>query len=672
LKKKVSYLILSKINTIPFLLFIFLFSFLSSLSPDSFIENAFIKISENKLYDMRGKWKILLQDIPNGESNDLVDSDWKLINVPSLWSFQGIEYKGIAWIRMHLDISSKLKGEVLGFQVPNILDAHKVYFNGVFIGGSGTIDPTLKNFHHNPKSDFYSISPNLIKYDEENILSIQMQTHLSVGGTANELYFGVLPLVKKEFLLTIIARTAFSISFMVLSIYILFSYFGTKEISNIYGSIVFLCFSLIIITMYQIESWFTEGGFFVYFTLFTIGFGGMYLFQFIFLKKEYGFPILKIEKIIMLIYLIIFLANFIPLFYLPFIDIRNKYLLTLLGSFHLLFNFQTLYYSIKILIQKKFINYPFAIGFILVLPSILQDYLIVFDLRLFHDISSLNTISILLFFYSINLILKQHFFYQKIILMEKDYSVKLEKEVSQKTKDLIQTNDKLIESNNLKNKLFSIISHDLRSPLDALNEVLYLFRNKKLDNKQLKNHILDLSEYLERNQFLLENLLNWSYGQMRDEPLNIEKINLNQILMEVYDIMLPSAEKKSIRLNLQLEGTNHWVYWNRHALNLVMINLINNSIKFTHSEGLIDFGFISNEDNYTIFIKDNGVGIDSERLMNINSEKELTSLKGTNNERGAGIGLKLCNEILNKLGTKLQISSEPEKGSTFTFFLKNG
>jgi hypothetical protein len=184
---------------------------------------------------------------------DLNDSDWSFISVPGLWAIKGIHYKGIAWFKLHLNISSNLKGEKLGFQIPNILDAHKVYFNGNYIGESGKIDATLVDFHHNPKSDVYSIEPNMVRYDSKNVISIQMQTFISIGGTANETYFDLLPLVKKEFLTTVIIRSAFSISFIVFSIYIFFSYFGLKEISYIYGSLTFLCFSLVDFTFYQIE-----------------------------------------------------------------------------------------------------------------------------------------------------------------------------------------------------------------------------------------------------------------------------------------------------------------------------------------------------------------------------------------------------------------------------------
>lgn len=188
------------------LLLIF-FIFLNSLYAEPSVQDAQITISEKSLYKLQGKF----EDVQNGESLDLNDSDWGFISVPGLWAIKGIHYKGIAWYRLHLNISSNLKGEKLGFQVPNILDAHKVYFNGNYIGESGKIDPTLVDFHHNPKSDVYSIEPDMVRYDTKNVISIQMQTFISIGGTANETYFGLLPLVKKEFLTTVIIRSAFSI-----------------------------------------------------------------------------------------------------------------------------------------------------------------------------------------------------------------------------------------------------------------------------------------------------------------------------------------------------------------------------------------------------------------------------------------------------------------------------
>jgi signal transduction histidine kinase len=204
----------------------------------------------------------------------------------------------------------------------------------------------------------------------------------------------------------------------------------------------------------------------------------MYFFQFLFLQKEYGYSFHKIEKIILFIYLIIWVSNFIPLVYLPFIEVRNKYLIVFLSIFHVVFISQILFCSIKTILNKNYHNYPYSIGFIFIFPFAMQDYLIPFNLKLFHEINSFYIV--LLMFYSFNLIFKQHFIYKKIINMEKQYSDKLEKEVLDQTKELKETNNNLLQSNNRNNKLFSIISHDLRSPLNSLTKVLNLFQDKHL------------------------------------------------------------------------------------------------------------------------------------------------------------------------------------------------
>lgn len=330
---------------------------------------------------------------------------------------------------------------------------------------------------------------------------------------------------------------------------------------------------------------------------------------------------------------------------------------------------QSLYYSIKTILDKKYPNYPYSIGLIVIFPITIQDYLIAFNINFFNYINSLYIGSILVLSYSINLILKQHFVYKRTINIEKEYSERLEKEVESKTLKLSQTNYALVQADNLKARLFSIISHDLRSPLNSLKQIMYLFRNQKLSHTQLKEHILELSETIEQNQFMLESLLIWSKEQIQLDSVSIENINLSQLLMNIYDMMMSSAAKKSIQFDLVMKDYNYYVACNENALNMVIINLITNSIKFTQFEGKVEFGIKSKPKYFIVYVKDNGIGIEPEDVKLIKQGKSIGSSLGTNNERGSGIGLKLCQEILQKLDISLYAISKPGRGSVFYFKL---
>jgi signal transduction histidine kinase len=120
----------------------------------------------------------------------------------------------------------------------------------------------------------------------------------------------------------------------------------------------------------------------------------------------------------------------------------------------------------------------------------------------------------------------------------------MEKEVSEKTKALELKNQELNTINLMKDKLFSIIAHDLRNPLFALEEVISLFQDEHLSQEALKKNILSLGENLENNKFLLENLLQWSYIQLGYSPLKLEEIDIQKLISESIQLYKGFALKK--------------------------------------------------------------------------------------------------------------------------------
>ena len=230
--------------------------------------------------------------------------------------------------------------------------------------------------------------------------------------------------------------------------------------------------------------------------------------------------------------------------------------------------------------------------------------------------------------------------------------------------------EKLIELNATKEKLFSIISHDLRSSLgsvlslsDLLLENMEQYPLPKI--RQFVNNIYQGS----KNTFeLLENLLDWSRLQTERLTQKKGKHNLKTTIDNIYLLYGEIAKKKQIALHNNIEP-DVLIYCDLDMTKTVLRNLISNAIKFTNADGIVSVNFIENNTNIEIQITDSGVGITAENLPNLFSIEKNISTLGTNNEKGTGLGLMLCKELIEKQGGKIWVESEFGKGSTFKFTL---
>jgi len=228
-------------------------------------------------------------------------------------------------------------------------------------------------------------------------------------------------------------------------------------------------------------------------------------------------------------------------------------------------------------------------------------------------------------------------------------------------------------SNNTKDKLFSIIAHDLRSPFnsilgftDLLNEQFETFND---DEK--KSIIVKLKESSENAYNLLENLLAWSLEQREGIKVKPEKIDLYEIASMQMDIFDNVAHTKNIRIvNLITPGT--FANADSNMVTTIVRNLLNNALKFTRSGGSISLTTGVKNDQITMSVTDTGVGIPSHILNTIFKSTETQTTNGTANEKGTGLGLIVCKEFVEKNGGEIWVESEVGKGSRFSFTLPVG
>jgi PAS domain S-box-containing protein len=225
----------------------------------------------------------------------------------------------------------------------------------------------------------------------------------------------------------------------------------------------------------------------------------------------------------------------------------------------------------------------------------------------------------------------------------------------------------LEDSNKLKDKLLSVVSHDFRGPLNSLKGTLSLFTQGALSHEELNMLTKNLLDNLDNTYNLLENLLNWAKSQMQGIKVDAKKINIKAISEDCIDLLTPIADKKQVLIKDEIK-TSVFAFADNEMVKLVIRNLISNAIKFSSTGNEVILEAIQDNDKVRISVADNGTGISSElqdKLFNL----ESFSTKGTSNESGIGLGLLLCKDFVDKNGGKIWFESELKKGSTFYFTL---
>lgn len=232
-------------------------------------------------------------------------------------------------------------------------------------------------------------------------------------------------------------------------------------------------------------------------------------------------------------------------------------------------------------------------------------------------------------------------------------------------------NTQLTQLNHTKDKFFGIIAHDLRSPLLGLQNVgdQIRFLIKKNETKRLDEISGNIESTAKKLTELLDNLLNWSLLQNGMIPYHPEKVNLKESTNEVIDLMKPLAEMKEIQLMNSIEE-DVFVYADTKAVNTILRNIISNALKFTNRNGKVKVDVKKEFNQSTIIINDTGTGIAAELLPKI-FDLDKKSKAGTIGEKGSGLGLILCKELVELNKGTIKVISDLGNGSSFIFNLPN-
>jgi len=237
---------------------------------------------------------------------------------------------------------------------------------------------------------------------------------------------------------------------------------------------------------------------------------------------------------------------------------------------------------------------------------------------------------------------------------------------------LIESETQLIELNATKDKLFSIIAHDLRSPFNTILGYSDLLSNsaKTYDTERIVKFSTDINSAAVNTLALLDNLLNWAKSQTGQITFKPVKLNLQPIIAQTIEVLNSTAKIKNISLNY-IQSDSIEVYADQDMLNVILRNLIANALKFTNSRGAIAVNAMQKNNFIEITVSDNGVGMNEETLNKLFKIDTTITTNGTANEKGSGLGLILCKEFVEKQGGTIWVESEPNKGATFHFTLPN-
>jgi signal transduction histidine kinase len=237
-------------------------------------------------------------------------------------------------------------------------------------------------------------------------------------------------------------------------------------------------------------------------------------------------------------------------------------------------------------------------------------------------------------------------------------------------KQLLKQTEELKISQAHKDKVYSIIAHDLRSPFGIFANLTDLFLENYSDHsdEQRLKIIQSMQHTSASLQNLLENLLDWSKMQSGNLEKSLKHLNLRKIAEESLALHKDLILKKEQEIEVDIDP-GLLIYADKHMISTVFRNLISNAIKFTEQYGKISITALGNRTKIQVCIKDTGIGLSEKDIKNLFDIRNLDKISGESKERGSGLGLLLCKDFIESHEGKVWVESEPGKGSKFCFTL---
>jgi signal transduction histidine kinase len=241
---------------------------------------------------------------------------------------------------------------------------------------------------------------------------------------------------------------------------------------------------------------------------------------------------------------------------------------------------------------------------------------------------------------------------------------RLEQEVQLRLEEINHKNEKLEEVNRIKDKLFSVVSHDIKGPLSALHMALSLTKNNTLSQEEFRHLTGMLEVKFNQTSEFIENLLQWANVQLRGETFHPTKFGLRELVDHVVMLAEFELKNKNIRVENSIEEVCSFADVN--MIKSVVRNLLTNAMKFTQAGGLVRLYSKLERSEVMVMVQDTGIGI-PERNRQLIFSLDIVTTPGTGQERGTGLGLVLCKEFVERNGGRIWFETEEGKGTTFYF-----
>jgi len=606
--------------------------------------------------------------------------------VPSYWTdYPADSVKttgmGFATYRLMILLPSGYRNS-LGFDLPVFDSSFEIYVNGKDLGGNGKPGKTASDtkpwyerefFRFNPLSDTIDIVINVSNF------------HHRRGGFWQPIKIGTFSAVQQGYA-SAWAKDWASISFLMgFALFFLFFFIiYTKDSLMGFFSLAtiglalrplftsnFLIHNIMPISWEWIVRW-------EYLGLYLI-LAGWYWFSVTLYPSKYFRVITWIITIIFSLATILTILLPVKIFsYMTFIIYPSLIILIV----------YSLIQNIKGVIKRKYIDYIYFLTFILLSYAAIHDvrislgksvfisgYILTYVLVLFVFIQAMLLLYKWVKAYSEKEKLQKELEYMnrnlEIMVNERTQEINARREeIENQNIKIAYQNKKLSETIQLKNKIFSVIAHDLRSPVVNILYMLNLLKEEEFKDKY--DSFADASiQYSQQVISLLENMLVWGRGQEDKIKFSPERRDLADIVLTNMSIFKDTADKKDISVNFTQIG-NSKAYFDKDLMDIIIRNLLSNAVKYTPKGGRISI-LLKNKnltgEGITLKICDNGIGIPPVKQKYIFTSTEIESTPGTENEKGTGFGLKLCYELIMINNGTIALDSTEGEGTCFTITL---
>ncbi len=236
-------------------------------------------------------------------------------------------------------------------------------------------------------------------------------------------------------------------------------------------------------------------------------------------------------------------------------------------------------------------------------------------------------------------------------------------------KSLREKKEELKKLNALKDKVFSVISHDLRTPVNSIILLLRSIEKVGLSAEDFKAYLPEIRNNMEQTGNLMNNLFTWARSQIQQTEITASEISITRLTEQTIRFLERNAAEKNIRLINEVTWDS-FAFADENSAQIILRNLLANAIKFTGSGGSVKIKSENAGNFINVIVEDTGIGIPANKQQLLFSDSYYTT-PGTNRETGTGLGLLICRDLVQKNGGSLLFTSEVGKGSTFTFSLPN-